>query len=266
MKCLVLNVASATERMEFMVQQLSCLGLNYERIDAVTPVVAAAEGSKRYWSTWERPLKSVEKACLLTHVKAWKRVLEENLPMLILEDDALLSAKTRTLLDAAARQKSIDHLSLEVRGRKKIVSKFKINVTEDTHILRLYQDRSGAAAYVLWPSGAKKLLERQAKQTGLADALICKSYELRSYQTEPACAAQLDQVITYGITCDFETQSSIGMGRQAVESKHTITFRTRRVLAQLRMTLRAVSCLGRGTRRNILLNKCDFQHENQRCK
>ncbi len=49
------------------------------------------------------------------------------------------------------------------------------------NLFRLYQGRSGA--YVLWPSGAKKLLEKvEQGNVGLADKFINADYSLQAFK------------------------------------------------------------------------------------
>ena len=172
--------------MAFMAQQMDALGLPYERLEAVTPDAQSGSHNAAYWASWQRPLKETEKACFLSHVAAWERVAALEEPALILEDDVVLSRATQVLLKSCRGLVDVDHLTLEVRQRRKIVAKDAQPLTDDHVMRRLYQDRSGAAAYVLWPSGAAKLLQRAKTQAALADAMICGAYELKSYQVEPA--------------------------------------------------------------------------------
>ena len=243
--------------MTFMAQQMAALGLSYERLEAVTPDVQIGTPSPGYWDTWERPLKETEKACFLSHVTAWKLVEARGEPALILEDDVLLSRATPQLLEDCSKLNGADHMTFEVRKRKKIVAKQGSQLTGTHRMLRLYQDRSGAAAYVLWPSGAAKLLRRAQAQAALADAMICKAYELNSFQIEPASAVQLDRTTDYGVTARQATQSIIGAGTPARQSKN-LSFRLRRISAQLRMGLRALRYFADTERREISLSPDDF--------
>jgi glycosyl transferase family 25 len=60
-------------------------------------------------------------------------------------------------------------------------------------LFRLYQDRAGAAGYILWPQGAKKLLQcEQKKGIALADAHITDCHNIKAYQVEPTPIIQLD--------------------------------------------------------------------------
>ncbi len=257
MLCLVINLDSARERLGFMAQQLDDFGLAWERLAALTAPEASAERPTCYWNRWERPLKDTEKACFLSHVSAWERVARDGVPMLILEDDALLSRRVPPLLAAVETRTGVDHLSLEVRGRKKLVGNLAEPLADGLATRPLYQDRSGAAAYILWPEGAKKLLSRARRAPGIADAVICAAYEIRSYQTEPACAVQLDQCGELGLTPPIETRSSIAAGRPAPAGRST-GHRLRRAAAQLRMGLRALAHFHHARPRKIPFEPADF--------
>ena len=258
MRCIVINLATAKQRMAFMSSQLEALSIPFQRIEAVTPSDLPDPKYKLNWNSWERPLKNTEKACFLSHLAAWEQVATDDHCALILEDDALLSHQTKTVFQHLATTGAFDRVTLEVRKRKKVVAKQKISSGPSHSLLRLYQDRSGAAAYILSPSGARKLVERSRKQTALADAMICKSYELKSFQIEPACAVQLDRASLYGIQSDFQTVSQIDIAQLGPKDKGGLHFRARRVTAQLRMAIRKLRYAHVSECREIELSSSDF--------
>ncbi len=243
--------------MAFMAQQMDALGLPYQRLEAVTPDAQSGSHNAVYWASWQRPLKETEKACFLSHVAAWERVAALEEPALILEDDVVLSRATQVLLKSCRGLVDVDHLTLEVRQRRKIVAKDAQPLTDDHVMRRLYQDRSGAAAYVLWPSGAAKLLQRAKTQAALADAMICGAYELKSYQVEPACAIQIDQAEAYGVAVGLKTHSLIGAG-VPTRQPTTARFKLRRIAAQLRMGMQALLHAMDAERREISLSPAEF--------
>lgn len=259
MKSLVINVGAATARMAFMARQLGAQQLEFERLEAATPVNVNDFENDYDWDSWERPLKDTEKACFLSHLAAWRRVAGQDAPMLVLEDDALLSDRLAEVLMTLKNTQGLDHVTLEVRKRKKIVDRTGRSLGAAHRLLPLYQDRSGAAAYVLWPAGARKLLARSKSQVALADALICKSYEIKSAQVEPACAVQLDRAVAYQIRQPIDTVSLIDAGTPARAGKGGFRFRLRRLAAQLRMGLRAIRYMPVAERREITLDPTHFQ-------
>lgn len=197
-----------------------------------------------------------EKACFLSHVKVWVRVSLQQEPALVLEDDVLLSDRLPVFLKACERLAETEHISLETRLRKKIFSRPK-PLIEDISMARLYQDRTGAAAYVLWPQGAKRLLARlESKGAALADAFISTAYSLRSLQVVPALAIQSDVAAFYGVANSLETHSYIqAQGNRSGHEAHgrqMWVYKGRRIWGQLRLGLRVLTHLFRARRRHVL--------------
>ena len=257
MDALVINLERSADRMAFQASQLEHLGIPYRRVAAIgTSMLDVDTQAKAY--DWERPLRDTEVACCLSHTKAWQIVLESNRPHLVLEDDALLCSKTGTLLQALESYHNYDCVNLETRGRRKTVSKKKTPLIEDFKISKLVQDKSGAAAYILWPDGAKKLLHWvETHGLGLADAILALGPSLRHGQVEPAAALQLDCCHLYGIECPLETQSYIHHVDKPVASK-ALLFRWRRLCAQLKIALRKVLACASAESKEILPSKAYF--------
>lgn len=249
MRALVINLAAASDRMAFQAAQAERLGLPLERIEAVTPATLVPPAEDPVWNRWQRPLRVTEMALTASHVVAWRRVLALGEPCLILEDDALLAAGTPAFLARLAGRTDVDHVSLETRSRKKLVAR---KADADLPMRRLYQDRTGSAAYVVFPSGARALLAAAERAGAPSDALISSTYRMRSWQADPALAIQLDQCAAYGLVPPMATASSIDAVRKppAAAAARPI-FRVRRLAAQLRMGWRQLSRLGRAERRHV---------------
>ncbi len=247
--------------MAFMEDQLNRLGLRFVRIEAVTADEALSAKDDEYWSTWERPLGAPERACFLSHLSIWKRLALQSSgePVLVLEDDALLSERLPDVLRAARLLQGIDHASLEVRCRRKLLDRSARHLAPGMSLVRLYQDRSGAAAYLLWPSGARKLVHSATRTAGLADAVICRTRNLLSYQVEPACAVQLDCCPDYGLTRPMETRSATRIEAHAAVRRHTLGFRYRRLRSQIRMGSTALRHAHHSVRRTVQLHPEDFR-------
>ncbi|TXH69505.1 MAG: glycosyltransferase family 25 protein [Thiothrix sp.] len=262
MNVLIINLAEATDRLAFQQKQMLRLGLNYEVLKAISTTYINETTHCQLSMGWERPLRRTELACFLSHHKAWQWVLKKNQPTLILEDDALLSRYTPILLNLLAKRDDCDLITLEVRGRQKIVGEGE-TLIDEFKLLPLYQDRTGAAAYILWPQAARILLEKaSATPAALADAFISSTYELRMYQIEPAAALQLDQCEVYEVTNTIPTVSSI-----LAEAKpkptyanplEQVRFKFRRLASQTKMGLRHLSVLSKAQKRSIQLRPEDF--------
>ena len=236
MKALVINLASDTGRMAFQVAQLDAIGLAFERLDAVTPDTLHPPATDPYWSRWERPMRTTEMAAFASHRAAWERIAASDTAHLVLEDDAYLMPGAERLLATLSDLPQAEFVTLETRGRRK-------RIAHDPHphapIHRLWQDRTGAACYVLWPGAARKLLTRAASAPGLADAVLCASYELQAWQAVPALACQLDRCAAEGLTPPIATQSAIGREAKP-RATPSAAQKLRRITSQLRMGLRAL--------------------------
>lgn len=230
MRALVLNLAGAGDRLSFQSGQLARAGLPWDRIEAVTPARLDPPASDPVWQRWQRPLRDVEKAALLTHRLAWQRVADGDEPVLVLEDDAWLMQGAAEILDRAAGLDGIDHLSLETRGRRKILGAPHPALPA---IRRLWLDRTGAAAYLLWPQGARKMIARAASVPALADAVPVETPGLRRWQADPALAIQVDMAGHYGLVPPMAVASSISTAPRPVTGG--MRFRLRRIGAQLAM-------------------------------
>jgi glycosyl transferase, family 25 len=238
--------------MAFQARQLKDMGLPFTRLEARTPQSLPFPADDAYWRQWERPLRQPEMAAYASHRAAWQLVADGNFPVLVLEDDALLMSDSPVFLKKVESLTGIDHISLETRSRRKLLS----NKTHpDAPMRRLWQDRSGAAAYVLWPSGARKIL---AHKPAIADAVICAAYDLKSYQADPALAIQIDQCAAYGIEPPIEVGSAILSAlRPSVEhlaASERAGYRWLRMLSQLRMGLRQAAHVAGSSRRLVELS------------
>jgi glycosyl transferase family 25 len=258
MDALVINLKRSADRMAFQASQLDQLGIPYQRVAAIDTSMLDVDTYQAKAYDWERPLRDTEVACCLSHTKAWQIVLESNRPHLVLEDDALLCSKTGTLLQALESYQNYDCVNLETRGRRKTVSKKKTPLIEDFKISKLIQDKSGAAAYILWPDGAKKLLHWvETHGLGLADAILTVGPHLRHGQVEPAAAIQLDCCHLYGIECPLETQTHINHVDKPAAS-NALLFRWRRLRAQLKIALRKGRAFAAAESKEILPSKASF--------
>lgn len=138
------------------------------------------------------PIKPTERACFLSHLKLWEKIAASSEPALILEDDVIISSFLPEFIKKVVNLHGLDHLSLESRGKKKLLSRTCAASIDKVRIHRLYWDRAGAAGYVLWPTGARKLVDRSSKGAALADALISQLGTLRSFQSIPALLYQAE--------------------------------------------------------------------------
>lgn len=245
--------------MVFQRRQLQHLGIDFERLPACRISGDEDPLYLQHYNNWNRPLSPSEVSCFFSHKNAWDIVIKENSPMLILEDDALLDETISGLLEALEVFDNLDYVCLEARGnhQKKCLAKESSATICDASLLRLYQGRSGAAAYVLWPSGAQKLINQMShKGIGIADKFINLNYSLLAYQIEPAPAIQLDQCRHYGLKTPLQVSTSITNARLAKDSNRLtyLKYRYRRLLAELTTGINQLSHLHHANRRAITVS------------
>ena len=245
MKALVINLGRETARLSFQREQAARLGLDIEVVPAITVATLSPPAAHPSWDRWQRPLRDVEKATLQSHRAAWRRVIALGVPTLVLEDDAWLMPRAVMMAGQAAGLDGIEHLSLETRGRRKLIG---VAHPRMPGLHRLWLDRSGAAAYLLWPAGAHKLLARADRVPALADAVLVETPGLLRWQALPAQAIQIDMASRYGLAPPVAVASAISsVTRPAPGSlKQRLRHRLRRIGRQLLMGL---ATLRPGTRR-----------------
>tara|TARA_X000000950_G_scaffold212707_1_gene255917 strand:- start:93 stop:887 length:795 start_codon:yes stop_codon:yes gene_type:complete len=237
-QALVINLERSKSRLDFQNQQLKKLGIFFERIDAIDATHLNEDTYQVHANSWERPLRRTEVACALSHLSAWQKVISGDRPYLILEDDALLSNHTKLLIDALAPRSDYDCITLETRMRRKTISRKKQRICKGFWLSRLIQDKSGAAAYALWPSGAKRLLAWYHDHgLGLADAMLSLGPNWNHGQIEPAVAIQMDCCDYYGVQSPIETSTNINNVPKPKASS-IYPFLWRRLKAQMRMATR----------------------------
>lgn len=259
MNIFVINLPDSVERKEFQVKQLANLGLDYQIVNATTINDIDNETYKKHYYDWQRPLQKTEVACYFSHQKLWQKIIEDDQPALILEDDVVLSKYTPSMLIELEKYTDLDMVNLEVFNRKKIVSKTSRSIANH-QLFYLYQDRAGAAAYVLYPNGAKKLLQCQEKNgIALADAQLHNCSTLKSYQVEPACAVQTMFCQKYGIQ-----QHDIRAFPPSIKYKNTeegrpFIFKIKRIIAQVKLGLYQLLLITKSNKRFIKMRKEDYE-------
>lgn len=260
MNILIINLPRHADRLAFQRTQMDRLGLSYQLSKAVDSVTLPDNVYKKLSHTWERPMRPAEVCCFLSHQAAWQSIIDSDQPALILEDDAVLAHTVPALLEALSKRQDLDLVNLEIRARKKIVGR-PTQITSDLNLLPLFQDRTGTGGYVLWPSGARKLLDKASRgHAANADAFISSHYALRAFQVEPAALIQLDMCQHYGLPVPLRTTSSIGaVERPSTDRSLRLMFTGRRLMGQLRIGARILSVAHKAKRRYITLNKHHFE-------
>ena len=109
--------------------------------------------------TWRRPLTQGEVGCFASHYRLWKRCLELNETIIVLEDDIVIGNDFRESVEIAASLiDRFDFIRLsgitDVRHQS-----IPLNLPAPWKIVRFQRGPMGTQGYVLSPSGARRLLE-----------------------------------------------------------------------------------------------------------
>ena len=262
MNLIIISLVTSRDRRTFQNQQMQTLQLNHEFFNAISVDAIKPETISTHYHDWQRPLKVSELACFFSHYAVWQKIVELDAPTLILEDDALLSNDITHLLEQCVSLKNIDYINLENRGRKKFVSKTFKTLNHKYNLFHLYQDRTGAAGYILFPSGAKKLIQKK-EQSGvaLADAHITNCHNLNGYQIEPAPIVQLDYSDYYGMPIHYLNASKSVLGTEKKPSI-PLQFKLKRIISQFILAMRQLTLILSGAeRRYISIDTSSFRIE-----
>ncbi len=137
---------------------------------------------------WQRPLLKTEVGCFLSHLEVWKKIANSDFPSVVLEDDVVLTSSSIQTFKELFTYENADIINLEATGKKHVSYACEHN---SLLLRKLILNSSGAGAYMLWPSGAKKLINNyQSKGAALADVFINESRSLSSWQIVPAVVIQ----------------------------------------------------------------------------
>ena len=257
MQALVINMKESQNRWDFMVEQLKFLGINYSRLEAFDLARLNQKLLDRYQQSWERPLRKAEVGCFLSHMSAWRKVAKENKPYLILEDDVILRNDTGKILSNFNQTYDYGLINLETTQRLKLIGNSKVRLDYKYSLRRLFHNKTGAAAYIIWPSLANKLLSKYSNhKAALADAaLYTNFFKFKQFQLTPAVAIQMQHADAFNLTPPFEIKSTISVDE--INKKFGLKFLKRRIKTQLSVFILQVILLFRAKYTRVELEKAD---------
>ena len=265
MRIYLINLAQSTDRLAAQQAQFARLGISFIH----SPATSVADFSDDEYHArafgWQRPLKKVEMACFLSHYKLWQTCVDLGEPIIILEDDVLLSDDFPDLLNDLAKLNGVDYVNLEVCApRHKILGSQPIASYHDKYsVLPLHLDKHGMGGYVLYPTGAIKLIEKLNNEPmALADAFIFSHDNLIKAQLEPAIVLQSLYCTTYGINGTHHESmlaTSPKVSLQNLPLGQIVQFRLRRLMGEISAGLRYLANYFKGEKRAVRINAQDFR-------
>lgn len=211
-----INLDSRPDRREFMEEQFAALGLDAERVQAITvaevPEELAADITRpgRLWR-----VNRADLACGLTHQKIWATMIARGIPeALVLEDDALLAPAIRDFLsDGILRRLGADLVKLETRRNKVRLGSTVVNFGA-VAVRELASSHLGSAAYLISHAIAKAALARANVNDMAVDRFLFGQggphlWRARILQADPSPAIQLDRLLQNGKGYGAPPQSAL---------------------------------------------------------
>jgi glycosyl transferase, family 25 len=198
----LINLAERTDRLMRAQAEFDRIGVKFTRIAAIDKN-NAARGLEDYKL---RPFPSFtltdgEKACLLSHFKAWTEFLAtQEQHCLILEDDVVPSAALKDFLDHF-NPKGLKANTIRLETYLRLVSLSRSPTLRVGNIVihKIHSSHWGAASYIMSRAFAKRVLEAPSLPLLPADHLLFDPISpffdnQRTYQAVPALCIQGDRI------------------------------------------------------------------------
>ncbi|MBU9698239.1 glycosyltransferase family 25 protein [Rhodobacteraceae bacterium HSP-20] len=199
MKVIVINPAFHVGRRRFQEEQLARLGLEAVFIDAVSLEDVPDSFCQKAADSWTRGVWRKDIACFLSHRRAWEAVAAGGEACAIIEDDVVLSSRTKAVLDHLAAHPAGDDViyDLEYVLRRHLLAKSaEWSVEGIGRAVRIHQNKNGLGAYWIGPQAAARMAEEE-QIYAMADAYFWTRPWARFRQIEPAIGVQMDYFADY---------------------------------------------------------------------
>jgi len=195
----VINLRRSTDRRAHITTQLDGLGLRYEFVEAVDGRdLSPEELAERYrrresFAVLGRELAPGEVGCSLSHLKLYRKLLDEGLEeVVVLEDDAVVSP---AFLDVVHHRDALPddwEVVLLYRSRGPASCWGARPLGRQHRCVRLACNAYGSLAYLLRPSGARKLIAYNDPVRVAADHVTSGLVRigLRIYAIDPPCVGE----------------------------------------------------------------------------
>lgn len=193
----IISLASAIHRRKFQEAQAEQFGFDALWSSAVSVHDLSDQFFYKNAFKWQRALKKTEVACFMSHLKLWKTIAEGHGPAVVLEDDVILGGDWYADIQTLAAHAKADFICLEAWKKKTLGEHQQVKYLT---LQKLWLNSAGAAGYMLWPSGAKKLLARYERNgVALADAFINQTTGWSAWQLVPANVVQMNVAPNFGL-------------------------------------------------------------------
>ncbi|STZ08829.1 Lipooligosaccharide biosynthesis protein lex-1 [Moraxella caprae] len=162
MKNYVISLATATDRRQHIITEFGKQNIDFEFFDAITPNYID-EYCTKFNLTLANTIKlsGGEKACFLSHVSLWQKMIDDNLDYIaVFEDDVYLGNNAHVFFndDNWLKDTGIDYLKTETFLQERKLSQTIVNLPDKRTAQALNEYHLGTAGYILSQKGALSLL------------------------------------------------------------------------------------------------------------
>lgn len=195
-KIFVINLESSIERKENISRQLDELSLSFELFSAVDGRTSPPHPLLKYYNdnlsqTYRaKTLSAGQLGCYASHYLLWKKCVELNQPIIVIEDDALLfkEAFLNFLQNIRDIPETVECVRLFSNKRRKYDS-YEVFEVKSISIHKFTKGHMSATGYFLTPSGAKKLLNNSNEWYMAVDIYMDRFWqnEVECYGTAVPC-------------------------------------------------------------------------------
>lgn len=198
MKFFYINLEERTDRKKFIEDQAEKLNLETERVAAIDKNNSIIKDHLA--RNLFNGVNASAMACTLSHISAWKKILNQKLEFaIVLEDDAILAPsllETLVGIEKFFASSNFDLIRLETSGDKLVfLSPPEITLPNKVEICKFYSSQSGTAGYIISSSFIRKIINENVLYATAIDALFFmpKSNFLNKYDIFQAVPAPIIQ-------------------------------------------------------------------------
>lgn len=185
-KVFVINLERSPERLAVISSRLNEFDIPFERVEAIDgktlsdSVVEEVSPAHVVSKTYHRSLSKAEVACSLSHRKAWRKIVEDDLDFaIVLEDDAEILDNFPRVLDLLAELPCIEWdfiklYALKRGGEKNVARRFDYR---DHTFVTYHKFPLGFQGQAISRQGARSLIERLPYVTEPADSQLKSWWE-----------------------------------------------------------------------------------------
>lgn len=211
----VISLSTAHDRRQHIENEFGKQGIEFEFFDAITPDLIEVTCQKLGIDlTQNQRLSNGEKACFLSHVCLWQKMLDEDIKYLaIFEDDVYLGENAHLFLNNDTWVQAIDFDIIKLETWKELVHLGKNSIDVFERQLKILKSTHvGAAAYIINQHCAKKAIDYIKSLPNdyifAIDHVIFGALlkELNTYQLTPALAIQADRIKPQNLPSQLDSE------------------------------------------------------------